>query len=159
MHISDALSKLPTHNTKIGNQQEVEGLKVSISEVSPVQSNVSFDQFKEHTFKDLVLQQLKEYVMQGWPMAQKDCIEQLRSFHTFKEEISTIDGLLFKGQRLIVPAILKSKLLQVLHRSHMGVTKTKERARSTFFWVGKSKDIKQVIGNCEVSQKYVKRQP
>ena len=52
MHISDALSRLPTHNTKIGNQQEVQGLKASISEVSPVQSNISFDQFREHTSKD-----------------------------------------------------------------------------------------------------------
>ena len=92
-------------------------------------------------------------------MAQKDCIEQLRPFHTFKQEISTIDGLLFKGQKLIVPAVLKSKFRQVLHRSHMGVTKTQERARSTFFWVGKSKDIEQVIGNCEVGQNYAKRQP
>ena len=75
MHISDALSRLPTHNAKIGNQQEVQGLKASISEVSPVQSNVSFDQFREHTSKDLVLQQLKGYVMQGWPKVQKDCIE------------------------------------------------------------------------------------
>ena len=154
MHISDALSRLPTNNTKIGNQQAVQGLKVSISEVSPVQSNVSFNHLREHTSKDLVLQQLKEYVMSGWPVAQKDCIKQLRPYHTFKEEISNIDGLLFKGQRLIVPAVLKSK---VLHRSHMGVTKTLDRARSTFFWVGISKDIEQVIGSCEVCQKYAKR--
>ena len=159
MHISDALSRLPTHNTKIGNQQEVQGLKVSISEVSPVQSNVSFNQLREHTSKDLVLQQLKEYVIKGWPMIQKDCIEQLRPYQTFKEEISTIDGLLFKGQRLIVPSALRSKVLQVLHRSCMGVTKTLDRARSTFFWVGISNDIEHVIGNCEVCQKYAKRQP
>ena len=91
------MTRLPTHNTKIGNQQEVQGLKVSISEVSPEQNNVSFNQLREHTSKDLVLQQLKEYVMKGWPMIQKDCFEQLRPYHTLKEEISTIDGLLFKG--------------------------------------------------------------
>ena len=159
MHISDALSRLPTHNTNAGNQQEVKGLKVSISEISPVQSNVSFNQFKEHTSKDQVMQQLLEYVMKGWPRMQKDCIEQLRAYHTFKEEISTIDGLLFKGQRLIVPSALRSKVLQVLHRSHMGVTKTQDRARSTFFWVGISKEIENVIGNCEVCQRYAKRQP
>ena len=97
--------------------------------------------------------------MKGWSKMQKDCIEQLRPYHTFKEEISTIDGLLFKGQRLIVPSALRSKVLQVLHRSHMGITKTLDRARSTFFWVGISKDIENVIGNCEVCQKYAKRQP
>ena len=151
------MSRLPTHNTIIGNQQEIQGLIVSISEVSPVQSNVSFNQLREHTSRDLVLQQLVEYVMKGWPKMQKDCIEQLRPYHTFKEEISTIDGLLFKGQRLIVPSALRSKVLQVLHRSHMGITKTLDRARSTFFWVGISKDIDNVIGNCEVCQKYAKK--
>ena len=159
MHISDGLSRVRTHNTKIGSQQEVQGLNVSISEVSPVQRNVSFTQLKKHTFKDLVLQQLVEYVVKGWPKMQKDCLEQLRPYHTFKEEISTIDGLLFKGQRLIIPSALRSKVLQVLHRPHMGVTKTLDRARSTFFWVGISKDIENVTGNCEVCQKYAKRQP
>ena len=81
-------------------------------------------------------------------MAQKDCIEQLRPFHAFKEEVSTIDGLLFKGQRIIGPAVFKSKVLQILHRSHIGVTKTMDRARSTLFWIGISEDIEQVIGNC-----------
>ena len=123
------------------------------------QSNVSFNQLKEHTSKDQVMQQMLEYVMKGWPRMQKDCIEQLRAYHTFKEEISTIDGLLFKGQRLIVPSALRSKVLQVLHRSHMGITKTQDMARSTFFWVGISKEIENVIGNCEVCQRYAKRQP
>ena len=71
MHISDALSRLPTHNTNTGNQQEVQGLKVSISEISPVQTNVSLNQFKEHTSKDQVMQQMLEYVMKGWPRMQK----------------------------------------------------------------------------------------
>ena len=41
----------------------------------------------------------------------------------------------------------------------MGETKTQDRARSTFFWVGISKEVENVIGNCEVCQKYAKRQP
>ena len=41
----------------------------------------------------------------------------------------------------------------------MGVTETLHRARSTFFWVGISKDIENVIGNCEVCQRFAKRQP
>ena len=92
MHISDVFSRLPTHKTQVGNKQEIKGLKVSIAEVSPVQTDVSLHQFREHTSNDLVLEQLKRYVMEGWPDAQKDCIEQLRSYHTFKEEISTVGG-------------------------------------------------------------------
>ena len=83
MHISDALSRLPLHNTQAGNKFEIKDLKVTISEVSPVMTNVSLNQFKEHTAKDLVMKQLQTYILQGWPNKQNDCIEQLRAYHTF----------------------------------------------------------------------------
>ena len=157
MHISDALCRLPTHNTQIGNTQEMKGLKVSISEVSPVQNNVSLDQLKEHATQ--VLQHLKRYIMEGWREHQNNYIQQLRLYHTFTEELSTVDGLIFKRQRLVVPSTLRYKVLQVLHRSHMGITKTLERSRSIFFWTGIAKDIKQTCGNCEICLKYASRQP
>ena len=90
MHISDALSRLPTHNTNAGNQQEVQGLKVSISEISAVQTNVNLNQFKEYTSKDQVMQQMLEYVMKGWPRMQKDCIEQLRAYHNSRRKLALL---------------------------------------------------------------------
>ena len=66
-----------------------------------LRKNVTLDQFKEHTASDKDFKLLKMYVMHGWPSAQQDCVEQLRSYFTFKEEISFIGGLLFKGNRLI----------------------------------------------------------
>ena len=158
MHISDALSRLPTHNTQVGNKDHIQGLKVTISEVSPVMTNVSLDQFKEHTSKDPVMRQLHTYILQGWPSKQTDCIEQLRSYHTFKEEMSVVDGLAFKGQRLVVPETLREKVLAVLHRAHMGITKTIERARQTFFWVGISKDINRVCSTCDTCLRYASKQ-
>ena len=129
MHLSDPLSRLSSHNTQDGNKEEVQGLKVNICDITSVK-NVTLDQFKEHTASDEDFKLLKMYVMHGWPSAKQDCVEQLRSYFTFKEEISFIDGLLFKGNRL------RNKTLQVLHRSHMGITKTQERARTSFYWPG-----------------------
>ena len=158
MHISDALSRLPTHSTQVGNKSEIKGLKVTISEVSPVMTNVSLDQFKEHTSKDLVMRQLQTYILQGWPNKQTDCIEQLRSYHTCKEEMSVVDGLVFKGQRLVVPTSLREKVLGVLHRAHISITKTLERSRQTFFWVGIAKDIHRVCSTCDTCLRHAPKQ-
>ena len=98
------------------------------------------------------------YVMHGWPSAQQDCVEQLRSYYTFKEEISFIDGLLFKGNRVIVPKALRNKTLEVLHRSHMGIVKTQERARTSFYWPGLNKAIKDICQSCETCLQYTTRQ-
>ena len=87
--------------------------------------------------------------MHGWPSTQSDCVEQVRSYFTFKEEISSLDGLLFKGQRLIVTTKLRHRTLQVLHRSHIGITKTQERARTTFYWPGMDRTVKDT---CQTSK-------
>ena len=157
MHLSDPLSRLSSHNTQDGNKEEVQGLKVNICDITSVK-NVTLDQFKEHTASDEDFKLLKMYVMHGWPSAQQDCVEQLRSYFTFKEEISFIDGLLFKGNRLIVPKALRNKTLQVLHRSHMGITKTQERARTSFYWPGLNTAIKSICQSCETCLQYAAKQ-
>ena len=157
MHLSDPLSRLSSHNTQDGNKEEVQGLKVNICDITSVK-NVTLDQFKEHTASDEDFKLLKMYVMHGWPSAQQDCVEQLRSYFTFKEEISFIDGLLFKGNRLIVPKALRNKTLQVLHRSHMGIIKTQERATTSFYWPGLNIAIKSICQSCETCLQYAAKQ-
>ena len=58
--------------------------------------------------------------------------------------------ILFKGQRLIVPTKLRHRTLQVLHRSHMGITKTQERARTTFYWPGMDRVVKDTCQSCKI---------
>ena len=136
MHISDALSRLSDHNTKKGNTQEEKSLNVKICEVCPVKSNITINQVKQETAEDPDLQQLIKYIIEGWPAKQQDCLDQLKGYHTFKEEMSVIDGLIFKGERLIMPKSLRSKAWDVIHRSHMGITKTLDRAKGCFYWSG-----------------------
>ena len=158
MHISDALSRLSSHNTKRGNAQEVKGLNIQICEVCPVQSNLTINQVQAETAKDQDMQQLITYIIQGWPAKQQECIQQLQSYHTFKEEMSVVDGLIFKGERLIIPQSLKHKALQAIHRSHMGIQKTLDRSKGCFYWPGISKDITNVCETCEECLKFGKRQ-
>ena len=98
MHVSDALSRLSNHNSESGNKQEVKGLNVLVSEVSPILSNVTLDIFWKEIATDEALLLLKLSVIHGWPSTEKDCAELVWPYYTFKEEISFIDGLLFNGQ-------------------------------------------------------------
>ena len=102
MHISDALSRLSDHNTKRGNVQEIKGLNIQICEVSPVQSS-PINQIQAETAKDQDMQRLIKYIIEGWLTRQQDCVQQLQSYHTFKEEMSVIDGLVFKDERIVIP--------------------------------------------------------
>ena len=87
----------------------MKGLNVLVSKVSPILSNVTLDMFQKETAIDEALSLLNLYVMHGWPSNENDCAELVRPYFTFKEEISSVDGLFFKGQRLIVPNLLDTK--------------------------------------------------
>ena len=87
MHVFDAVSRLPSHNSENGNKQEVKGLNVLVSKVSPILSNVTLDMFWKETASDKTLSPFKLYVMHFWPSTEKDCAELVWPYYTFKEEI------------------------------------------------------------------------
>ena len=43
-------------------------------------------------------------MLQGWPADPSDVPSDLREFTTFADELCVSDGLVFKGQRVVVPA-------------------------------------------------------
>ena len=104
------------------------------------------------------MQQLIKYISEGWPTRQQDVIQQLQSHHTFKEEMSVIDGLIFKGERIVIPTALQAKALQAIHRSHMRIQKTLDKSKGCFYWSGISKDITHVCETCEECLKHANRQ-
>jgi hypothetical protein len=58
-------------------------------------------------------------------------------------------GILFKGQRVIIPKILQKAVLDELHRTHIGITKMKQLARRYVYWKGIDKDIEQLSKTCQ----------
>jgi len=58
-----------------------------------------------------------------------------------KEELTVEDGLLLRGQRLIIPAALQTFYVGQLHQGHPGIEATKRRARETMYWTSMYTDI------------------
>ena len=61
MHVSYAVSRLLNHNSKNVNKQEVKGLNVLVSEVSPMLSNITLDMFQKETASDEALSLFKTF--------------------------------------------------------------------------------------------------
>lgn len=82
---------------------------------------------------------LKETSLQGWPTNKRDLDSELTSYWNFRDEISIVDGILLKGDRIITPEKLRPEMLKILHSSHLGQAKCIQRAKSTLFWPGITK--------------------
>ena len=52
------------------------------------------------------------------------------------QELTIIDGILLRGNRLVIARQLREKVLEELHTAHQGVVKMKCRARELVWWPG-----------------------
>ena len=91
---------------------------------------------------------LKETIIQGWPKDIKQCPLPLSSFWNF--ELSIIDGVVVKGNHIIIPTKFQPELLSLLHDySHLGIDKCIQRAKGSVYWPNISDDIKVIVNKCE----------
>ena len=69
--------------------------------------------------------------------------------------ISLQNGLIFKGERVVVPKAAKSGLLKSIHNSHLvGVNGCLNIARECLYWPGMTEEIKNYVSTCEACREY-----
>ena len=63
-----------------------------------------------------------------------------------------------KDKRNVIPESLRNDALKVLHRSHMGIVKTKEFACTSMFWHKVYSDIENYLSTCHPYMMYKVKQ-
>lgn len=88
---------------------------------------------------------LRETMNNGWPNSIKECPMEIRPFYTSRHDIANLDGILCKGNRIIVPRSLRPEILKRIHTGHQGIEKCKRRARTSCYWPGMNQQIKKTV--------------
>lgn len=104
------------------------------------------------------LQAVKEIIMLGWPEEKEKVNILARPYHLMRDEMAVHDGLVYRGERVIVPSSLRAELKQELHSSHQGIKATLRRARECLYWPGMSTEIEDFIARCETCQRHTTKQ-
>ena len=112
----DALSRLPLQDslmkknkqsdTHICNIQQIERLPVTSQTVGIA------------TRRDPILSNVHSYLLKGWPEV---IPPELRQYYSRMAELSVEGKCVLWGNRVIIPKTLQNRLLQDLHREHMGI--------------------------------------
>ena len=115
--IADCLSRAPVAKDTI---------KLPILQVNQITAHARctqdrIDRLRQSTAKDDTLALLKHTVQHGWPQTITKLPPELCPYWTFREEISIEDGILLKGERIIIPAVDHLDNLQQLHHGHLGL--------------------------------------
>ena len=147
MTLADTLSRLPNkkHSETIDLDVSVDIIGFSEERIKTV---------REETKADPALNTLAETIVKGWPENIKDVPENIRIYWPFRDEISIEDGLILKGQRIIIPSSQKEVFLDQLHYAHQGIEKTTLRAKGSIYWNNINKDIENLIKKCPICQEH-----
>ena len=75
------------------------------------------------------------------PEKKADIPSEIRPYTGFQDELSEANGILFKGEQIIVPKSMQKEMLQIIHQGHLGRDKSLAAAREVLFWPGMTSQI------------------
>ena len=58
---------------------------------------------------------LQAVLQAGWPESKNDLTEDIKPFFSIRDEITEINGILMKGERVIVPSSLRKEMKTRIH--------------------------------------------
>ncbi|KAI5755188.1 hypothetical protein M8J77_014828 [Diaphorina citri] len=158
MYIADALSR----NFIASSKEENSDCDMYIHELSPCYpaSQEKLQMVLEATLKDPdILQVIRLVQNNSWPNSGKQLNENVKMFFRIKDTLTTIDGLLFKDNKIVIPRNLQTHMLNLFHESHLGMSKIKAKARECGYWPNMNENIEDFIRKCDICQKYSNENP
>ena len=127
MTAADALSRaMQTENM----QNNVKPIAINKIELIPV-SREKYKKLQEQTV--IELDQLYEVIMSGWPDTSKNYSYSCQQFWQVRSQLSILDGIIYKGMSIVIPPSMRKKFLNIIHESHLGIVKCKQRAREAVY--------------------------
>ena len=141
MTLPDSLSRLPKHTTDATIDLNMKVCFVQFS------SN-KLAELRGSTTNDDELRLLMKYIIDGFPEKQRNIPVDIRKYWPYRDELSVENGLIIKGEQLVIPMTLRAKYLETIHEGHQGITRCQARARTCVFWPGINRDIESLISQC-----------
>lgn len=129
--------------------EQEENLKVAV--ILPMSLDAK-EELITATKEDLHLQLLLKTIIQGFPEKATELPTELRHYFNFKEELGYLNGIIFKGNKIIVPKSQIPGMLKNIHHGHLGTNSCLRRARQFLYWKGQYDDIIKLVKTCSVCE-------
>lgn len=150
MLVADCLSRAQLPDCR--ENTELTGIIHSLAK-SVCMTRENYNKYRTVSEHDEKHMRICEYVENGWPHYHH--LDNFgREFYKYKSELHFETGLLFCGNRLVVPLALQRPIMKMLHAPHLGIEKTLARARMLYYWPGMSSQIKEIVSTCATCEKF-----
>lgn len=145
---ADNLSRIPQHQTE-PEFEDIDSTYINlVSRGNTLQ--LSFKDIAIESRRDKILSKVLESVQKGNIHLLKE--PEFIPYKNKQNELSVESGCLLWGYRTIIPTRLRNPILIDLHKSHLGIVKTKALARSYIWWPKLDNDIENLVKGCHSCQ-------
>ena len=107
---------------------------------------VTIPVLKHFTKEDPVLSKVGQDVQQG--RLRKE-LHKTKYKQVFRE-LSFVDGMLLKGDRIVIPDKLRPDILALAHEGHPGRVSMLQQVREDMWWPGMTVDLEEFVSTCSV---------
>ena len=140
--LSRAPASVPSSSDNLFQKETVETVIQSLPA-----SDAQLERVKQEQEHDEVCKQIREYCRNSWPekyvLAGAIC-----PYYSVRAEITVENGLLLRGNRLLIPASMRLEILDKIHTGHKGITNCREQARQSVWWPGLSTQLEELVKTC-----------
>ena len=148
MLLADTLSRAYLENHK-PSSTEVEVEHIHAAQFLPVPDH-QLKELQKETACDPTLQVLKTVILNEFPVLKEETPTVIHPYFSICDELSVVDGIVFKGFKCVIPQSLRPKIKSKLHKSHIGIQGYLRRAREVLYWPGMNSKLTDYISKCDV---------
>jgi hypothetical protein len=145
---ADALSRLvSSHSTP---DEEVAALEAEFHmDMLTSYLQVTFDKLRASTQKDEVLRSMKKFIKFRWLdlkyLLQQPDWSQLEVFCRRREFLTIEQGCILFRERVVIPTVLRTKVLKLFHQGHPGSQRMKSLVHNYAYCPGMDHDIGDMV--------------
>ena len=111
-------------------------------------SDSGLEEVKKATDEDPIMIELREYILNGWPNNGNKVPSELKSYYAMQNVMSCVDGIILKGEAVVIPSALRKDIKKRVHSAHTGYQRMLQRAKSIVYWQGMAGELKQIAESC-----------
>lgn len=155
---SDYLSRHPIQDSINSDYKIEDYVNFVLNKATP--KMISLAEIQTATLQDNTLQILKQATLNNDQDLWK--LPELKPYNKLKEELSIVNDVVLRSNRIIPPTTLQNKLIELAHIGHQGITKTLKLLRSKVWFPNMSQLVENFVKTCNICQfttEYKQRDP
>ena len=153
--VADTLSRAPVSPGVVDDEEFQHEVEAFIN-LTAQQLPASEHRMKEITAKqqeDDICTTLIKYCHENWP-GRSHVASCAKPYLSVAAKFSVCNGLLLRGDQIIIPQSLQQEILGKLHCGHQRITKCRERVCRSVWWSGINTDKEVMISKCLICCKH-----